>query len=101
MEISVVQVGVLSPDKFDYKLFKGSPMPETFRINVALSKGLNFKVKYRNYTAYGEAYKEISFWDILKGGASSGEYSPLVTFQVEEKYWGSIKLSIQGIPYMP
>ena len=101
VEISVVQVGDLSPDRFYHKLFKGNSMPETFRINVTYSKGLAFNVKYKNFTAYGEAYKIISFWDILKGGASSGEYSPSVTFQVEEKYWGSIQLFIQGIPYMP
>ncbi len=76
-------------------------MPEPCLINVAYSKGLYFKVKYKNYTAYEEASKRMSFWDILKGGASDGQDSPRLTFPVEEEYWGTISLSIKKIPYMP
>jgi hypothetical protein len=76
-------------------------MPDACRINVTRSKGVEFKVKYKNYTAYDEASKIISFWDILKDGASSGKYSTELIFSVEEEYTGTIGVSIQEIPYMP
>lgn len=71
--------------------------------------GLCFNVKYENTAAYREVSKTLSFWDILKKGATSGNCRPPLSFEVTEKMWlkdptvytGTLQLSIQGIPYMP
>ena len=68
--------------------------------------GLRFNVQYKNLASYREVSETMSFWDILKGGASSGDWNTILEFEVIEgtwnpkKYTGTLQLSIQEIPYI-
>lgn len=71
--------------------------------------GLCFSVKYVNVAAYREEAKTMSFWDLLKGGSTTGGCRLPLSFEVIEKmlgcdpkkHIGTLHLNVQGIPYMP
>lgn len=93
-------------DRPDYQLFRDFDRHSFGDIKVPLS-GLRFNVQYKNFASYRGVSETMSLWDILKGGASSGDWNTILEFEVIEdilnpkKYTGTLQLSIQGIPCMP
>ena len=102
------KVGIRVADRPVCELFKGYCCHPFGVVTVGFS-GLCFNVKYENNAAYREVSQTMSFWELLKKGATTGGCQPTLSFKVIEKMWGcdpteyvgTIQLSIQEIPYMP